>query len=135
MATREALCIEVDTSLPGLRVVQVLERVAQERSLPEAMQVDNGPEFISRVVDQWAYALFPAFLFTARFCSNPLSSTQCHRPLSATTPSRCFFLSLNPHKARVRRKHGRPPPNGFIERAWRSLPAFTPHQNARPIKL
>ena len=54
--TREALCLEVDTSLPGLRVVQVLERVAQERGLPEAIQVDNGPEFISRVVDQWAYA-------------------------------------------------------------------------------
>lgn len=54
--TREALCMEVDTSLPGLRVVQVLERVAQERGLPEALQVDNGPEFISRVVDQWAYA-------------------------------------------------------------------------------
>src|SRR5262245_42045945 len=36
--TREALYIEVDTSLPGLRVVQVLERVAQERGLPEAIQ-------------------------------------------------------------------------------------------------
>jgi putative transposase len=54
--TREALCIEVDTSLPGLRVVQVLERVGQERGLPETIQVDNGPEFISRVMDQWAYA-------------------------------------------------------------------------------
>ena len=54
--TREALGIEVDTSLPGLRVVQVLERVAQERGLPETIQVDNGAEFISRVMDQWAYA-------------------------------------------------------------------------------
>ena len=54
--TREALCIEVDTSLPGVRVVQILERVAQERGVPEAIQVDNGPEFISRAVDQWAYA-------------------------------------------------------------------------------
>ena len=54
--TREALWIEVDTSLPGLRVVQVLERVAKERGLPEAIQVDNGPEFVSRAVDQWAYA-------------------------------------------------------------------------------
>lgn len=53
--TREALWIEVDTSLPALRVVQVLERVAQERGFPETIQVDNGPEFISRVVDQWAY--------------------------------------------------------------------------------
>jgi putative transposase len=54
--TREAPQIEVDTSLPGLRVVRVLNRVAQERGLPEAIQVDNGPEFISRAVDQWAYA-------------------------------------------------------------------------------
>jgi len=54
--TREALWLEMDTSLPGLRVAQVLERVAQERGLPETIQVDNGPEFISRVVDQWAYA-------------------------------------------------------------------------------
>ena len=54
--TREALWIEVATSLPGLRVVQVLERVAQERGFPETIQVDNGPEFISRVMDQWAYA-------------------------------------------------------------------------------
>jgi putative transposase len=54
--TREALWMEVDTSLPGLRVVQVLERVVQERGRPETIQVDNGPEFISRVVDQWAYA-------------------------------------------------------------------------------
>jgi transposase InsO family protein len=37
-------------------VVQVLERVAQERGLPEVIQVDNGPEFSSRVVDQWAHA-------------------------------------------------------------------------------
>jgi len=54
--TRVALCIEVDSSLPGLPVVQVLERGAHERGVPEAIQVDNGPEFISRVVDQWAYA-------------------------------------------------------------------------------
>ena len=40
--TREALWIEVDTSLPGLRVVQVLERVVQERGRPETIQVDNA---------------------------------------------------------------------------------------------
>ncbi len=54
--TREAPRIEVDTSLPGLRVVRMLDGVAQERGLPQAMPVDNGPEFISRAVDQWAYA-------------------------------------------------------------------------------
>jgi len=54
--TREAPRIEVDTSLPGSRVVRMLDAVAQQRGYPEAMQVDNGPEFISREVDQWAYA-------------------------------------------------------------------------------
>ena len=54
--TREALWIEVDTSLPGQRVVRVLEGLKQTRGVPEVMQVDNGPEFISQVVDQWAFA-------------------------------------------------------------------------------
>jgi putative transposase len=53
--TRESPRIEVDTSLPGLRVVRVLEEVAGERGYPQAIQVDNGPEFVSRVVDQWAF--------------------------------------------------------------------------------
>jgi len=54
--TREALWIEVDTSLPGQRVVRVLEWLQQTRGVPEVIQVDNGPEFISQVVDQWAFA-------------------------------------------------------------------------------
>jgi len=53
--TRESPRLEVDTSLPGLRVVRVLEEVARQRGYPQAVQVDNGPEFISRVVDQWAF--------------------------------------------------------------------------------
>jgi putative transposase len=53
--TRESPRIEMDTSLPGRRVVRVLEEVAGERGYPEAIQVDNGPEFISRVVDPWAF--------------------------------------------------------------------------------
>jgi putative transposase len=53
--TREALVIEVDTSLPGSRVVRVLERFKQERGMATRIVVDNGPEFLSRAVDQWAY--------------------------------------------------------------------------------
>jgi putative transposase len=53
--TREALTIEVDTSLPGIRVVGVLDRLKRERGLPAKIIVDNGPEFVSRVVDQWVY--------------------------------------------------------------------------------
>jgi putative transposase len=53
--TRECPAIEVDHSLPGMRVVRVLERLAETRGLPEAIVVDNGPEFAGRVLDRWAY--------------------------------------------------------------------------------
>lgn len=52
--TRECLAIEVDTSLPGERVVRVLERLAAMGRQPLHIVVDNGPEFVSRAVDQWA---------------------------------------------------------------------------------
>jgi putative transposase len=35
--------------------VRVLERLRNEGRLPERIQVDHGPEFISLVVDQWAH--------------------------------------------------------------------------------
>lgn len=54
--TREALAIEVDTSLPGARVAQVLDRLVRERrAAPVAIVLDNGPELTSRALDQWAY--------------------------------------------------------------------------------
>jgi putative transposase len=53
--TRECLAIEVDTSLSGARVVRVLEELKKQRGLPQQIRSDNGPEFVSRAVDQWAY--------------------------------------------------------------------------------
>ena len=52
--TRECLAIEVDTSLPGARVVRVLERLTAAGRRPLHVVVDNGPEFVSKAVDQWA---------------------------------------------------------------------------------
>jgi putative transposase len=52
--TRECLAIEVDTGLPGARVVRVLERLAAAGRQPLHLVVDNGPEFASKAVDQWA---------------------------------------------------------------------------------
>jgi putative transposase len=51
--TRECPIIEVDLSLPGARVVRALERLAEERGLPEAIRVDNGPEFVSDTIRRW----------------------------------------------------------------------------------
>jgi putative transposase len=54
--TRECVAIEVDRSLPGLRVTRVLDRLAAGVGLPQTIVVDNGPEFAGRTVDAWAYA-------------------------------------------------------------------------------
>jgi len=53
--SRECPALEVDTSLNGKRVVQVLERLAALRGLPEVITVDNGPEFSGKTLDEWAY--------------------------------------------------------------------------------
>lgn len=53
--TREALALEVDTSLPGSRVGRVLERLAGERPLPAQVMLDNGPELFSHVLAVWAH--------------------------------------------------------------------------------
>jgi putative transposase len=51
--TRECPVIEVDVSLPGARVLRVLEQLAEDRGLPGAIRVDHGPEFICDAVRTW----------------------------------------------------------------------------------
>jgi putative transposase len=53
--TRECPVIEVDTSLPGERVVRVLDRVIAVRGTPRVITIDNGPELAGKALDAWAY--------------------------------------------------------------------------------
>jgi putative transposase len=53
--TRESLAIEVNDHIGGHKVVEVLMQIGIERHLPRIIRVDNGPEFISKALDQWAY--------------------------------------------------------------------------------
>jgi putative transposase len=50
---RASLWIEIDTSLPSLRVIRVLERLVEMRGRPMKIRVDNGPEFISDKLQLW----------------------------------------------------------------------------------
>ena len=52
--SRECPVVEVDTSLGGQRVATVLDRLKGVRQLPEVINVDNGPEFRSKALDEWA---------------------------------------------------------------------------------
>ena len=51
---REGLGIEVDFSLPATRVVRSLDQIIEWRGLPKSIRVDNGPEYISHELRQWA---------------------------------------------------------------------------------
>lgn len=54
--SRECLAIHVDQMIKGKGVVQVMERLRLFTDrCPERIQVDNGPEFISKDLDKWAY--------------------------------------------------------------------------------
>ena len=52
--TREGPAIVVDFSVPGRRVVAMLEDVAKVRGHPDMLVVDNGPELRGRELDRWA---------------------------------------------------------------------------------
>lgn len=54
--TRACLAIDVDTSIGGRRVAEVLQRLIDTRGKPARLVTDNGPEFISRALDAWAYS-------------------------------------------------------------------------------
>ena len=51
---REGLGIEVDLSLPAVRVIRALEQIIEWRGKPAALRCDNGPEYISQALTEWA---------------------------------------------------------------------------------
>ena len=53
--TRVSPAIDVRLSYRGADVVATLERAAQLYGRPRRIMLDNGPEFISKELDLWAY--------------------------------------------------------------------------------
>lgn len=51
---REGLAIDVDLSMPSLRVIRSLEQVMEWRGKPAAIRCDNGPEYLSGELVNWA---------------------------------------------------------------------------------
>lgn len=51
---REGLAIDVDLSLPSVRVIRSLEQVIEWRGKPSAIRLDNGPEYIAQALIDWA---------------------------------------------------------------------------------
>ena len=51
---REGLGIDVDLSLPAQRVIRALDQIIEWRGEPAALRCDNGPEYISQALVEWA---------------------------------------------------------------------------------
>ncbi|MEX2489772.1 MAG: IS3 family transposase [Pseudomonadales bacterium] len=51
---REGLGVDVDLSLPALRVIRSLEQIIEWRGKPAAIRCDNGPEYLSQDLVDWA---------------------------------------------------------------------------------
>lgn len=51
---REALAIEVDFSLPAIRVIRTLEQIIEWKGKPVSIRCDNGPEYTGNTLIIWA---------------------------------------------------------------------------------
>ena len=54
---REGLGIEVDFSLPAERVIRALDQIIEWRGQPDTIRCDNGPEYVSDLLEKWARKL------------------------------------------------------------------------------
>lgn len=89
--TREALALEVDTSLPGRAVVHVFDRLGAQCPLPAQLVLDNRPELISQVLAQWAHE----HAVTLHFINpgEPIQNAHCES-FHGRLRDECLFLSL-----------------------------------------
>lgn len=94
--TRECVAIELDRSLGGHRVVEVLEQLALTRARPQRIIVDNGPEFHSRALDAWSHrhAVKLQFIRPGKPVENAFIESFNGR-LRAECLNQHWFLSLN----------------------------------------
>ena len=93
--TREALALEVDTSLPGRAVVRALDRLGAQRPFPAQLVLDNGPELVSRVLEEWAHEHAVALHFIDP--GKPIQNAHCesfHGRVRDECLNEHWFLSL-----------------------------------------
>lgn len=124
--SRECLMIHVDISIRGPEVVELMERIKNKRrQVPKRIQVDNGSEFISKALDQWAYEndVVLAFSRPGKPTDNPYIES-----FNGSFRDEClnchWFLSLN--DAREKIEEWRADYNEF--RPHSSLGNLTPSQ-------
>ena len=122
--TRECLSIWVDQSIRGQNVVEVLDHVSSQRRAPTRVQVDNGPEFVSKALDRWAYEHHVELVFSRP--GKPTDNAHIEAfngRLRQECLNQHWFLSLNDARSKIedwRIAYNESRPHGALE--W-STPA------------
>lgn len=52
--SRFSLALEIDFSLCSAKVIAIFDAIAEERGYPQAIKIDNGPEFASLALLRWS---------------------------------------------------------------------------------
>lgn len=90
--TQESLAIVPRTNFRAFQVVEVLERLARERSKPKTIRCDNGPEFAGKMLDQWAYHNGVEIDFSRP--GKPTDNAFCEARVRAECLNASWFLSM-----------------------------------------
>jgi putative transposase len=130
--TKESLVIEIDTSMGGQRVAQILEQVAALRGYPQSIRSDNGPEFTGKALFNWTDTnkVNHVFIEPGKPTQNPFAE-------SFHDKFRKEFLNENwfaiPKVARTKAAEWRQTYNEF--RPHSTLDGLTPCEFARRLLL
>jgi len=123
--SRESLAITVDYALKASAMVSTMQHLQAVRGTPKRIQVDNGSEFISHVLDHWAYehGVMLDFSHPGKLTDNPFIES-----FNGSFRDECLnvhgFLSLD--NAREKIERWRPDYNEF--RTHSSLGDLTPYE-------
>ncbi len=116
---REGLGIEVDFSLPAERVVRSLNQIIEWRGKPLAIRMDNGPEYVSSTLMNWAatQGIALSYIQPGKPQQNHLAVTRTHgvpsRYMSSATTGRSGTNGWTSTSLKPSRRCSRSPLNGY----------------------
>ena len=105
--TREALAIVVDGGIRGEHVAKAVEGIAAPRDPSRLIRVDNGPEFVSKVLGRWACERGVVLDFsrpgkpTDNCFVESFNGRFCDGSTHASNPDTHWFLSVEDAKAKI----------------------------------